>query len=93
MTEGDAALGEIVGRKFEGDFIARQNADAISAEPAGEVREHEPFVLKLHAEFAAGEFLDDCALYFYTVFFTHSVRSVCLLYFFSYRCGAGRAAW
>jgi hypothetical protein len=32
-------------------------------------------VLKLHTEFTAGEFLDDRALYFYAVFFTHS----CLL--------------
>jgi hypothetical protein len=42
-------------------------------------------VLKLHAEFTAGKFLDDGALYFYAVFFTHS----CLLNFSGYRSGAG----
>jgi hypothetical protein len=72
MAEGDSTLGEVVGGKFEGDFVAGQNADAVAAEAAREVGEDKPFVLKLHTEFTAGEFLDDCALYFYAVFFTHS---------------------
>ena len=72
MPEGDAAFGEIVRGKFEGDFVAGQNANAIAAEPAREVGQDKPFVLKLHTEFTAGEFLYDCALYFDAVFFTHS---------------------
>lgn len=76
MPKGDSAFGEIVGGKFEGDFVARQNANAIAAEPAREMRQDEAFVLKLHTEFTAGELLDYSTLYFYAVFFTHSVRSV-----------------
>ncbi len=72
MTEGDATLGEVVGGKFEGDFVACQNADAVAAEAACEVGENEAFVLKLNAEFTAGELLDDGTLYFDAVFFTHS---------------------
>jgi hypothetical protein len=78
MAESDTALGEVVGGEFEGDFVASQNAYAIAAEPACQVRKHQALVLELHTEFTAGEFLDDRALYFYAVFFTHS----CLLNFF-----------
>ena len=78
MAESDTALGEVVRGEFEGDFIAGQNADSVAAESASQVRKHQTFVLKLHTEFTAGEFLDDCTLYFYAVFFTHS----CLLNFF-----------
>ena len=74
VTESNAALGEIVRGEFEGDFVARQNANAVAAESACKVRQDKPFVLELHTEFTAGEFLDDCTLYFYAVFFTHSVR-------------------
>lgn len=75
MAERDTALGEVVRGKFEGDLVAGQNAYAIAPEPACQVRKHQAFVLELHAEFTAGEFLDNRALYFYAVFFTHS----CLL--------------
>jgi hypothetical protein len=47
-------------------------------------------MFKLHAEFTAGELLDYGALYFYAVFFTHSVRRFCAAVLFSkYRSGAG----
>ena len=72
MAESDTALGEVVGGEFEGDLVARQYANAISAEAACEMREYQTLVLELHTEFTAGEFLDDCTLYFYAVFFTHS---------------------
>jgi len=72
MAERDPTLCEVVGGKFEGDFIASQNADAVAAEAACKVGKYKPFVLKLHTEFSAGEFLDDRTLYFYAVFFTHS---------------------
>ena len=85
MAEGDTALGEVVGGKFEGDFVARQNANAVSAKPAGEVRQNKTLVFKLDTEFTAGEFLDDRTLYFDAVFFTHSD-----LFTMLYRCGAGR---
>ena len=75
MAESDTALGEVVRGKFEGDFVASQNAYAVAAKAACQMRKHQAFVLELHTEFTAGEFLDDRALYFYAVFFTHS----CLL--------------
>jgi hypothetical protein len=72
MPESDPALGQIVGGEFESDFVAGQNANAITAKPASQMGEDKAFVLKLDAEFTAGEFLDDRTLYFYAVFFTHS---------------------
>jgi hypothetical protein len=71
MTESDTAFGEVVGGEFEGNFIARQNANAVAAEAACEMRQNEPFMLKLHAELAAGKFFDNRTLYFDAVFFTH----------------------
>ena len=77
MAEGDTAFGEVVRGEFEGDFVACQNTDSVAAEPTCQMRKHQAFVLELHTEFTAGEFLDDRTLYFYAVFFTHS----CLLNF------------
>jgi hypothetical protein len=57
MTERNSTFGEIVGGEFQSDFIARQNADAIAAEPARQVGQHNPLVFQLNAEQAAGEFL------------------------------------
>ena len=57
MTERNSTFGEIVGGEFQSDFIARQNADAIAAEPARQVGQHNPLVFKLYAEQTAGEFL------------------------------------
>ena len=87
MAESDATLGEVVGGKFEGDFIAGEDANAIAAEAAREVSEDETFMLKLHTELTAGEFLDYSALYFYAVFFTHSILLNLILS--GYRGGAG----
>ena len=77
MAESDTALGEVVGGKFEGDFVAGENADAIAAETACEVSENKTFMFKLDTEFTAGELLDDGTLYFDAVFFTHSVFLLC----------------
>jgi len=57
MTERNSAFGEIVGGEFQSDFITRQNADAIAAEPARQMRQHYALMLQLNAEQAAGEFL------------------------------------
>lgn len=56
MTECNSALGEIVGGEFQGDFIARQDADAIAAKPARQVGQHDTLVFQLYTEQAAGEF-------------------------------------
>lgn len=75
MAESDTALCKVVRGEFEGDFVTSQDTYAIAAEPPCEMCKHQAFVLKLHTEFTAGEFLHDRTLYFYAVFFTHS----CLL--------------
>jgi hypothetical protein len=71
MAESDPAFGQIVWREFKGDFVARQNANAIPAEPAREVRQYDAFVLELHAEKSAGELFENGSGYFYAVFLTH----------------------
>ena len=68
---GNAALGQVVRRNFQGDAVARQNADAIAAKLAGQVGEHGAFLIQLHAEQAAGEFLNYGSSNFNTIFFTH----------------------
>jgi len=57
MTECNSAFGEIVRGEFQSDFVTRQNADAIAAEPARQVGQHHPLVFQLNAEQAAGKFL------------------------------------
>ena len=57
MAERNSAFGEIVGGEFQSDFIAGQDANAIAAEPARQVGQHNPLVFELYAEQAAGEFL------------------------------------
>src|SRR6185437_4212403 len=79
MAEGDAALSEVVGGEFEGDFIAGEDADAIAPQAACEVGEHQTLMLELNGEFPAGEFLNHGALYFYAVFFTHLRFTLALL--------------
>ncbi len=71
MTISDAALGQIVRRNLQGDAIARQNADAIAAKLARQVRKHGAFLIQLHAEQAAGEFLNNGSGYFNAIFFAH----------------------
>jgi hypothetical protein len=55
MAERDASLGEIVGREFEGDLIAGENADAIAAETACEVGQDDAVMFEFDAEEAAGK--------------------------------------
>src|ERR1700737_4949174 len=72
MAEGDSAFSEIVGREFQCDFIARQNANAIATQSARQMRQNDPFMFKLHAEQTAGELFQDRAGYFDAIFFTHT---------------------
>ena len=71
VTERDTPFGQIVRRQFHGDFIARQDADAIAAQPAGQVSQNNPFVLELHAKQTAGKLFQYSAGDFDAVFFTH----------------------
>ena len=57
MAERNSTFGEIVRGEFQCDFVARQNADAIAAESARQVSQHNPLVFELYAEQAARKFL------------------------------------
>ena len=72
MAESDTAFGEIVGGKFEGDFVAGQNANAVSAEAAGQVGQTRRSCSSCTLKSPLGNFSSDGSLYFNAVFFTHS---------------------
>jgi hypothetical protein len=71
MAERNSTFCQIVGREFEGDFIAGQNADAVAPQAAGQVGEHDPLMFQLHAELAAGELLEDGSGNFNAIVFAH----------------------
>lgn len=72
MAEGDPALRQVVRGEFEGDFVACQNANPVTAEASGQMGQHNFFMIELHAEESAGKFLQHGSGYFNAVFFTHS---------------------
>ena len=72
MAEGDAPLGEIVGGQLHGDAVAGQDADAVSPQSAGQVRQNHAVMLQLHAEQAAGKLFQNNSGNFDIIFFTHS---------------------
>src|SRR5580658_2448122 len=76
MAKCDPAFGQIVGREFQRDFVSRQNANAIAAQPACQMGKNDPVVLQLNAEQTARKFLEDSSRDFYAVFLTHST-SLC----------------
>jgi hypothetical protein len=53
---GNSTLGQIIGGEFEGNTIAGQDSNPISAQLAGQVRKHSSVLIQLHAEQAAREF-------------------------------------
>ena len=71
MTERNSAFGEVVRGEFQGDFIAREHADSIAAEPARQVRQDDALMFELYAKQAAGEFFQNRTGNFYAVLFTH----------------------
>src|SRR5579883_2419047 len=72
VAVGDPALGQIVGGKFQRNAIARQNADSIAAELAGQMGQYGAVLVELHAEQAAWEFFNNGASDFNIIFFAHS---------------------
>jgi hypothetical protein len=76
VAKCNPAFSQIVGREFQRDFVARQNANTIAAEAAGEVRQNDPIVLQLNAEQTTRKFLENGPGYFYTVFLTHSTSRI-----------------
>ena len=71
MAVGDSTFGQIVRREFQGDAISRENANAVAAEFAGEVRQNGPLLVKLNAEQSAGELFYYGSSHFNAVFFAH----------------------
>jgi len=50
VAEGDTAFGQIVGGKLQRDAVTGQHADAVSAETASQMRQHNAVMFKLDAE-------------------------------------------
>ena len=58
MPEGNAAFGEVVGRKFECHAITREDTNAIAAQTAGQMCQNYVWIVfELNAEKTAGKFL------------------------------------
>src|SRR3984957_7300024 len=72
VAKGDSPLGEVVPRQLQGDAVAGKDADAVAAQPAGQVREHDTVMFQLNAEQTARKFFQDNSGDFDIVFFTHS---------------------
>ena len=72
MPERDSSLGEIVGGEFQRDFISGEHPDAITAEPAGQVGQHDAVVFELYAEQTARKLFQHGSCHFDAVFFTHT---------------------
>lgn len=71
MAERDAALREIVGREFQGHFVAGQNADVVLAHLAVGVRDEFMTVVKLDTVAGVGQDFQNLAGHFNKVFFCH----------------------
>jgi len=71
MAIRDAALGQIVRRHLEGHTVAGKNANAITAQFAGQMGEYDAFLVELDTEQAAGELLNNGSGYFDAIFLTH----------------------
>ena len=55
MPEGDAALGEIIGRHLDIDLIAREDANAVLAHFARCVSQHLMPIVQLDTEHSVGK--------------------------------------
>ena len=75
MAESDAAFGQIVGRKFQCDPVAGQDTNAITPQPASQMRQNHSVMLKLHAKEATRKLLQNDSRYFNIVFLTHPILS------------------
>jgi hypothetical protein len=71
MAVGDASLGQVVRRQFQGDTVAGQYANAIPAQFARQVGEHGAVLIQLNAEKAAGKFFNYGSCDFNAIFFAH----------------------
>jgi len=69
FAEYDAATRQVVGRKFDFDPIAGNDADVILSHLAGEVGQDDVSILNLHPEHGVGEGFSDNAFHFDRFFF------------------------
>ena len=61
---GDASPGEIIGRNFDFDFIARIDADVVHPHLSGDVGDDDVTILKLDFEHCVRQSLDNDAFLF-----------------------------
>ena len=76
----DPATGEIVRRQLDVDVIARRDADAKAAQPAGKAGEYRVAVLELDLERRAGERFDDAADKAQRIFFDDGSEGLAALF-------------
>ena len=79
MPEGNSALCQIIGGELEGDFVARQNSNAVSTQTPGQMGQYDSLVFQLNAEQTAGKLFEHGALDFNAIFFTHSTSMTMVL--------------
>lgn len=72
VSECNPALRQVVGGKFHGHPIARQNADTITPQAACQMRQNHSFMFQLYAEQTARKLLEHGAGYFNAIFFAQS---------------------
>ena len=89
MAERDAALCEIVGREFQGHFVAGQNADVVLAHLAVGVRDEFMTVVKLDTVAGVGQDFQNLAGHFNKVFFCHKSKALQA----AFCCRSGSAAY
>ncbi|MNJ60565.1 hypothetical protein D3C77_563070 [compost metagenome] len=73
MAEVDAALGQVIRRHFQGDAVARQDADAVFADAARRVGADFDAVVQFDAVAAIGQHFVNNAIQFDEFFFSHSL--------------------
>ena len=71
MAESDSPFSQIVRGEFQGDFIARQNADAVPPEATRQMGQYNAVVVELNTEQTTGEFFENRAGNFDAIFFAH----------------------
>jgi hypothetical protein len=70
MTEGNTALGEIVGGQLHSHLVTCKDSNTIAAKAAGQVGQDDPVMLQLDAKQPTGKFFKYGSGYFDAVFFT-----------------------
>jgi hypothetical protein len=75
---GNTTLGQIIGRKFNGDFIASQDPDVVLAHLAGNMRSDNVSILQFDSEHGIRERFGDRPFHFYVFFFSHKTNCTVL---------------